>query len=43
MAKRLQWNIRATPEQWKRIETAAEDDDLSANQLVVALAIEALH
>ena len=43
MTKTLQKNIRATPEQWKRIETAAEDGGLSANQLVVALAIEALH
>ena len=42
MAQTLQKNIRVTPAQWDRIEKAAEDRDVSANQLVVELAIEAL-
>ena len=35
-------NIRVRPEQWERIERAAEGSALTANQLVIALAIEAL-
>lgn len=42
MARTLQKNIRVTPEQWKRIENAAAERDVSANRLVVELAIEAL-
>ena len=42
MARTLQKNIRVTPEQWKRVENAAEERDVSANRLVVELAMEAL-
>ena len=42
MTKTLQKNIRITPKQWDRIENAARERDVSANQLVVELAIEAL-
>ena len=42
MARTLQKNIRVTPEQWDRIENAARKRDVSANRLVVELAIEAL-
>ena len=35
-------NLRVHPEQWERIERAAEGTALTANQLVMALAIEAL-
>ena len=42
MAQTLQKNIRVTPAQWNRIEKAAVDRGVSANQLVVELAIEAL-
>ena len=35
-------NIRVQPEQWERVERAAEGTALTANQLVMALAIEAL-
>ena len=35
-------NIRVRPEQWERLERAAEGTALTANQLVMALAIEAL-
>ena len=42
MARTLQKNIRVMPEQWKRIENAAEERDVSANRLVVDLAMEAL-
>ena len=42
MARTLQKNIRVTPEQWKRIENAAEERDVSANRLMVELAMEAL-
>ena len=38
----LQKNIRVTPNQWKRIEKEAEERGISANQLVVELAMEAL-
>ena len=43
MAQTLQKNIRVTPAQWDRIEKAAKDRGVSANQLVVELAMEALH
>ena len=42
MMKTLQKNIRVTPKQWDRIENAARERDVSANRLVVELAIEAL-
>ena len=42
MARTLQKNIRVTPEQWDRIENAARKRGVSANRLVVELAIEAL-
>ena len=42
MAKTLQKNIRITSEQWHRIETAATERDVTANQLLVELAMEAL-
>ena len=35
-------HIRVSPEQWKRIESAAESTNQTANQLVIKLAIEAL-
>ena len=43
MAQTLQKNIRVTPAQWDRIEKAAKDRGVSANQLVVELAMEALY
>ena len=42
MTKTLQKNIRVTPGQWDRIENAARERDVSANRLLVELAIEAL-
>ena len=42
MAQTVQKNIRVTPEQWERIEQAADERGISANQLLVELAIEAL-
>ena len=42
MVRTLQKNIRVTPEQWKRIENAARERDVSANRLMVELAMEAL-
>ena len=42
MARTLQKNVRVTPEQWERIENAAKERDVSANRLVVELAMEAL-
>ena len=42
MARTLQKNIRVTSGQWNRIENAARERDVSANRLVVELAIEAL-
>ena len=42
MVQTVQKNIRLPPEQWERIEKAAEERDVSANQLLVELAIEAL-
>ena len=42
MVQTVQKNIRVTPEQWERIEKAADERQVSANQLLVELAIEAL-
>ena len=42
MAQTSQRNIRFTSEQWERIENAAASRDISPNQLVVDLAMEAL-
>ena len=42
MARTLQKNIRVTPEPWDRIECAARAHDVSANRLMVELAMEAL-
>ena len=42
MVQTVQKNIRVTPEQWERIETAADERGVSANQLLVELAMEAL-
>ena len=42
MAQSQQKNIRVTAEQWTRIENAAREREVSPNQLVVELAIEAL-
>ena len=38
----LQKNIRFTPEQWNRIQHTAREREISPNQLVVDLTIEAL-
>ena len=40
--KTLSKHIRVSPEQWERIERASQGTALTANQLVVELAIEAL-
>ncbi len=42
MVQTLQKNIRVTPGQWKRIEKEAEERGISANRVVVELAMEAL-
>ena len=42
MVRTLQKNIRVTPGQWDRIEKEAGERGISANQLVVELAMEAL-
>ena len=42
MAQTQQRNIRFTAEQWERIENAAREREVSPNQLVVDLALEAL-
>ncbi len=42
MTSSLQKNIRITADQWKRIETAARERQVSPNRLVVELAIQAL-
>ena len=42
MTRTLQKNIRVTPGQWNRIENAAKEREVSANRLVVELAMEAL-
>ena len=42
MVQTVQKNIRVTPEQWERIETAADARGTSANQLLLKLAMEAL-
>ena len=43
MVQTVQKNIRVTPEQWERIEKAADERQVSANQLLVELAVEALN
>ncbi len=42
MVQTVQKNIRIAPEQWERIEKAADERGTSANQLLVELAIDAL-
>ena len=42
VTRTLQKNIRVLPDQWDRIEAAANERDLTANQLLVELAMEAL-
>ena len=42
MAKTIDRHIRVDPEHWNRIETAAKQRKVTANQLVVELAMEAL-
>ena len=42
MAQTQQRNIRFTTEQWERIENAAREREVSPNQLVADLALEAL-
>ena len=42
MVQTVQKNIRVTPEQWQRIEQAADERGTSANQLLLELAMEAL-
>ena len=42
MTKTLQKNIRVTPGQWDRIENAAKERGLTANRLMVELAMQAL-
>ena len=42
MAQTVQKNIRVSPEQWERFEKAADERGISANQLLVELAMEAL-
>ena len=42
MVQTLQKNIRVTAEQWHRIEDAAREREVSPNQLVIELALEAL-
>ena len=43
MSKTLQKNIRITSEQWDRIEAVATKRGVTANQLLVELAMEALN
>lgn len=42
MAQTQQRNIRFTDEQWERVENAAREREVSPNQLVAELALEAL-
>ena len=42
MVQTLQKNIRVTPGQWKRIEKETQERGISANRLVVELAMGAL-
>ena len=42
MVQTVQKNIRLSPEQRERIKKAAEEREVSANQLLVELAMEAL-
>ena len=43
MPQTLQKDIRVTSDQWDRIENAARERDVSPNQLVVDLVMEALN
>ena len=40
--KSIKKHVRVTPEQWQRIERAAQGTALTANQIVIELAVEAL-
>ena len=42
MTGTLQKNVRVRPEQWERLEDAARERDMTANQLLLELAMEAL-
>lgn len=42
MPQTIQKNIRVTPKQWDRIENAARERDVSPNQLIVNLVMDAL-
>ncbi len=42
MPQTIQKNIRVTPEQWNRIEKTARERDISPNQLIVNLVMDAL-
>ena len=42
MPQTIQKNIRVTPKQWDRIENAAQERDVSPNQLIVNLVMDAL-
>ena len=42
MVQTVQKNIRVTPEQWERIDSVARERNISANQLVVELAMDVL-
>lgn len=42
MVQTVQKNIRVTPEQWERMENAARERNVSANQFLLQLAMEAL-
>ena len=43
MAETITRTIRVTPEQWEQIEKTARERHVSANRLVVELAMEALN
>ena len=43
MSETVQRNIRVGPVQWERIEIAAMGSNLTAKQLVIGLALEALN
>ena len=42
MPQTIQKDIRVTPEQWNRIEKTARERDISPNQLVINLVMDAL-
>lgn len=42
MPQTIQKNIRVTPKQWSRIEKSAWERDISSNQLIVNLVMDAL-